>query len=1044
VREDGDSLDSLFQKYVEDYGNQQGQPQINDLVDRGELRNVPVDELINARPDNGNAQPALVQLASAEGPRTLTGYRQSGAAVKPATADVFEQLHPEFAGRAREFFRLANEAGLNLVPGSVNRSYAEQAKLYADKQAGLRGAYQSLPVAPPGQSAHMGFALDFSGYTPSQLEKIREIARQAGVVYGGNWSGKTFDPIHIQFGPSSEAARYIQHAINPKAGTVDWEAVRATQLPEDFIKRAIAAAQGQEVGSAPVRREAPVEGVSTARGSVADTTEKKNEDLKLAEVKAKVAESRSPNFEKIAAMLDKQSGGGSNYINQVMQSGMQQNLAARQKMATGVAKFDKEQIDKLAEMLKSGKKFAEGGEVHGYNDGGPKLPDRPAYEVTDNSAAVDMTPSNSLAELFAAMTGGRNLENDISQFRSRLPTFNTYGNALLEQKEATQQMNELGRQNLREGYANRNLPQMALGAGQGVLGFVNPALAPINAGFDVLSQTAGKFDPRLKAEADVLGLVGTEGTSLASKAHALEIPKSTWDAILKKYQDVGPQAMAVGLPAATAAAAEKPAEVAVRLGVEPKGNVNLRPMIDAETLKGPDVQTVESFLSQVRSMPGVTKEGFDNLVQKYQGMEPNARISKAEFEKSIPPSEYGKIDIVKEGDKLKNKNKDYENDLYDRATEEFHNDVERNARNVGKDVAEQLGKYAGGWPIKGSDLNDFFNGKPISEFRADARDMLSVLKSELGDGSEKTLRKELQKFYDETTARHIGYIADDLRLEDFYNGDERAILPENYNREQRLNLNHGYEVNDPNYFELGVTHPNQKDNYADYNNHFRFINPDRPEGGMVAHVRGSFMPEGGDISTPEYVVTQSMKDAFVAKPKSAVIEEIQSDVQKQEKNNPVLHQIHATAFKTGVQHALENGATTIYMPAAKTVAPYRHLKASDLAPIYDKEVVKYGIKPLLNIDGVTSKMVGDGAYHEISFTPEAIQAILKGKGQRTPGYADGGLVTDNGQTPDGTGGNQYDAYGDVNAAQGGMIHAVEYNPNNINMIAQRIKEGTYA
>lgn len=59
-------------------------------------------------------------------------------------------------------------------------------------------------------------------------------------------------------------------------------------------------------------------------------------------------------------------------------------------------------------------------------------------------------------------------------------------------------------------------------------------------------------------------------------------------------------------------------------------------------------------------------------------------------------------------------------------------------------------------------------------------------------------------------------------------------------------------------------------------------------------------------------------------------------------------------------------------------------------------------------------------------------------------FADGGLVTDNGQTPDGTGGQQYDAYGNLTEAQGGPIHAIEYNPDHINAIAQQIQEGTYA
>jgi hypothetical protein len=143
--------------------------------------------------------------------------------------------------------------------------------------------------------------------------------------------------------------------------------------------------------------------------------------------------------------------------------------------------------------------------------------DRPAYEMTENAPQTDATPQGPWGRTFAAVTGGRNLENDVSNIRSRLPSGEDYGQALLNQRDVTQEFNSLSGQNLREGYANKNIPQMALGARQGALGFVNPALAPINAGFDVLTQTAAKFDPRAKAEAEVIGLVGTEGSGAVNK-----------------------------------------------------------------------------------------------------------------------------------------------------------------------------------------------------------------------------------------------------------------------------------------------------------------------------------------------------------------------------------------------------------------------------------------------------------------------------------------------------------------------------------------------
>ena len=80
----------------------------------------------------------------------------------------------------------------------------------------------------------------------------------------------------------------------------------------------------------------------------------------------------------------------------------------------------------------------------------------------------------------------------------------------------------------------------------------------------------------------------------------------------------------------------------------------------------------------------------------------------------------------------------------------------------------------------------------------------------------------------------------------------------------------------------------------------------------------------------------------------------------------------------------------MYLPTAKVIANERSEPAARFAPIYDQAVVKEGLKPLLKIPGVTSKLVN--GYHEIDFTPEAKEHILNGPGQSTPGYASGGPV----------------------------------------------------
>jgi hypothetical protein len=658
-----DDNQAVWQQFMAEIARQTSQPEVSDGVDRGELRSIPKEMLENNRPYTYNPDQPLGEgvltllagntaTANDAQPRGLNAYRASGASVQPAksAAEIYNQLHPEAATRIQRFFELADERGLGLKPGSMNRDYGTQAKMYADKQAGNRGAYQSLPVSPPGSSTHMGFATDFSGYTPQKLEAIRELAREVGLVYGGNWSGKTFDPVHIQLGPGSDVTRYIQQHIDPKAGTVNWEGVRSTALPEDFLKRAIAAAQGQNVDAIYVpTKEVKVEGASNATGSA--TVEP--DAVKEADAKVEVTQKRKDiDFAKLIKMLDDSTHGGADYLSRSMQANAQQAQANRSRSLAQIAQFDQEQVNKMAEALKGGAKgYKEGGEFEedatpnldklmsdlmkertteaeiidngfkprdydpakitqalsimsgnkdpstqlqmqymlgklglnagvsqsekfrGYNagvniplsdtssvnlggnygrvmgaygqespaswgvrgsyvkrfaEGGPKLPDRPEYEITDTSNAVDATPSTSLEQLFQTVTGGRNLQNDLSNIKSRLPTGQDYGHALLEQRDSTQAMNEQGRQNLREGYANRDITQMLLGTGQGVMGLVNPAMAPINAGFEVLSKTAGKFDPRAKVEAEALSLAGSEGMHL--------LPKSSFDMLVKKYE----------------------------------------------------------------------------------------------------------------------------------------------------------------------------------------------------------------------------------------------------------------------------------------------------------------------------------------------------------------------------------------------------------------------------------------------------------------------------------------------------------------------------
>jgi hypothetical protein len=145
------------------------------------------------------------------------------------------------------------------------------------------------------------------------------------------------------------------------------------------------------------------------------------------------------------------------------------------------------------------------------------------------------------------------------------------------------------------------------------------------------------------------------------------------------------------------------------------------------------------------------------------------------------------------------------------------------------------------------------------------------------------------------------------------------------------------------------------------------------------------------VDKMQKIARDKVKESSVeTKPGSYVIEEIQSDAQKGTQQKGHLHQAHGILFKAAIQKGLELGADTIYLPTGEVIAKARNQKISSFAPIYDQAIVKEGLKPLLKIPGVTSKMFN--GYHEISFTPEAKEYVLNGPGQTIPGYAKGGMV----------------------------------------------------
>lgn len=404
--------------------------------------------------------------------------------------------------------------------------------------------------------------------------------------------------------------------------------------------------------------------------------------------------------------------------------------------------------------------------------------------------------------------------------------------------------------------------------------------------------------------------------------------------------------------------------------VAPEGNVRMRPSVSQYELKGPETQTVESFINQVKGMPGISPEVAEEIALRYHSTAPGTDalktpITKAEFEKLFEPSKYNKVD-------LKEAAKDPDAHLWEEARSMARDEPDM----VAEDMLLNLGvKWHG-------------------ELDEDAKAVVRVLDGEM-DVDElpehvlEAFRKRqiddaasIQNHFDDAEVSHAERIFEQLRE----NADDFRVSNSGYEYESYQRL--VPKPDSENYFELGVTHPAHKGDYS----HYEAYSGKEP---LVGHIRGQFFPNGGEIfmgadqtASGTAIPAKHLK----TEPKSMVIEELQSDVQKGVEQAGHTMNIHATLFKTAIQHALENGATTVYYPKANMIAWARNRSPSQFRSIYDQEVVKQGLNPLLKIPGVTSEKIGD-KYIKLQFSPEAVKYILKGPGQRMTNYAYGGEVT---------------------------------------------------
>jgi hypothetical protein len=414
--------------------------------------------------------------------------------------------------------------------------------------------------------------------------------------------------------------------------------------------------------------------------------------------------------------------------------------------------------------------------------------------------------------------------------------------------------------------------------------------------------------------------------------------------------------------------------------VPPQGNLNLTPHVAAETLKGPDRQPVGNFLKQLQGTPGITKEGLEEGLAATRVLDPTSVVTKAEFEKYVTPSKYEKTDLI-DHDDVNADRLEHFIDLANMRVQEY-------------DPFEYLGYEMGVSSRYAEDFNALVQQTNMPHF-ADATTLSELeaygipreLITQLADQNIVTTR-DFDLAIDDLTRNTVEDLAHRLLIEDdFEHGSSTS-----FSDTQRLVAKNSRAALPPTaYQEIGVIHPSQQDKYR----HF----PGQQN--MIGHFRGTMVP-----ATSQRGI-ELASGAGAIPPGAFLIEEIQSDVQQSGNMTKHLHQVHGTVAKAAIQHALEQGAHTIYIPTSLPIAEAR-AGASDKAQhtfrrVYDKEVPSQAIEPLRKIPGVTITTANPipstnpkhpkFMFHVIKFTDAAREHILRGPGQRTPGYAKGGPVS---------------------------------------------------
>ena len=183
--------------------------------------------------------------------QTVAAWANSNVYLR--NADHADSLHPSAQQKFRSFFNALNQAGISVQVNSTHR--------YPSHQFKLRYVDETDPTAEPCRSDHQyGYAADINvkywkvnpndpdaapvvvrgtkrgpGSTEEIWAPVVAIARELGILWGGDWDGAYYDPIHFYTRSVSDSQkRECEEFYEERIEDPDTGASADLDLPEDW------------------------------------------------------------------------------------------------------------------------------------------------------------------------------------------------------------------------------------------------------------------------------------------------------------------------------------------------------------------------------------------------------------------------------------------------------------------------------------------------------------------------------------------------------------------------------------------------------------------------------------------------------------------------------------------------------------------------------------------------------------------------------------------------------------------------------------------